>query len=77
MTLKKLYVIFDLVKQEEVRETMSAIQEKELSAEIKLKLVRDIIGMFSKQGISYRQSFELLDSVKEELQKLPLTEFQR
>lgn len=56
---------------------MGAIQEKELSAEIKLKLVRDIIGMFSKQGISYRQSFELLDSVKEELQKLPLTEFQR
>ena len=56
---------------------MSAIREKELSEEIKLKLVRDIIGMFSKQGISYRQSCELLDSTKEELQKLPLSEFQR
>ena len=56
---------------------MNAIQEKELSTEIKLKLVRDIIGMFSKQGISYRQSFEILDSTKEELQKLPLSEFRR
>ncbi len=56
---------------------MSAIREKELSTEIKWKLIRDIIGMFSEQGISCRQSFEILDSTKEELQKLPLSEFQR
>lgn len=53
---------------------MQVIVEKELPEREALNLVADILTMFRKKGISFRQASEILTTAQTELQKLPLTE---
>lgn len=53
---------------------MQAVVEKELPEREELDLVADILNMFRKKGISFRQASEILTTAQVELQKLPLSE---
>lgn len=53
---------------------MQVIVENELPEREELNIVSDILDMFRKKGVSFRQASEILSITQAEMQKLPLIE---
>ncbi len=52
---------------------MNVVFEKELPKSEKIEIVREIIKIFCKKGVTFGQAFELLSDVQVELQKISLS----